>query len=183
MELSSFNWARSKMTCRPVSGAKRWSSFRRTKSSREGGVSWLAAHLRELVNHVARGARGGRKIYKEWQGLPVLEAIPSQAHRGIDAHEQKEGPTQQGIDYLVIPYVCSHKPLPPTQCHKLEQCVDVGKSVASIVVRSRNGGVRSRLFYGGSGSGTLEMDPREPVLLDQVGGYGGLACANAWLRY
>lgn len=49
MELSSFSCARSKRAWRPVPGAKRCASFRNTKSSRVGGVSLLAAHLRMSV--------------------------------------------------------------------------------------------------------------------------------------
>jgi hypothetical protein len=57
VEFSSLSWARSNRTWRPVPAANRCASLRRTKASREGGVSWLAAHLGPSVVVKMRGGR------------------------------------------------------------------------------------------------------------------------------
>jgi hypothetical protein len=52
VELRSFSCARCKRALRPMPGAKRWASFRRTNDSRLGGVSLFAAHLQTLDSSI-----------------------------------------------------------------------------------------------------------------------------------
>jgi hypothetical protein len=82
VEFNSLSCARPKRACRPVPGAKRWSSLRRTNSSSVGGVRLLAAHLYLSVCCAVSS--------QLCPGVPVFEALPTQAHGCVHADKQEE---------------------------------------------------------------------------------------------
>jgi hypothetical protein len=66
VELSSLSWARWKRALRPVRGAKRWASLRRTNSSSVGGVRLLAAQ--RSVKRFQRTLTGASTLTKRKKG-------------------------------------------------------------------------------------------------------------------
>lgn len=115
-------------------------------------------------------------------GASILEPLPANANGGIHADQEEERPSQQGVDYFVVPYIGGDPSLSPPEGHEVEQGVDSGKGILRIDGARFGRGhmcVRRRLLHGRSGSGACKADALELVPVDQVRGDGRLARTDA----
>ena len=73
--------------------------------------------------------RGRRQLI---DSTTVFEALPPYADRGINADEEEERPSQQGIYHAVVPDIRGHPALSPSEGDEVEQGIDVGEGVVGI---------------------------------------------------
>jgi len=111
--------------------------------------------LGKQVGVIAQDKVFERRRREVVDGAAVLEALPAHADWGVDADEEEEGPAEERVNDPVVPDVRRHPALSPSERDKVEQSVDVGKSVLSGGGGGGRGhvSVRGRLLDGGRGSG------------------------------